>query len=181
MPLWPRQRFGPVFEEAVTNASLWYERIGTAPIVTSAAWTTANRIVYTPVIVPEAVWQLTPYIYSGPIVSGLYILGVYADDGGVPGKLLNRSAATLQIYTSRWETATQWELRGSVPKGLAWLALIFDNTTATLFRLAALTANGHGSVAGIYYEDAVSFALPDVATPVVADIVLNVPLQVATL
>ena len=180
MPLWSRQRVEPILIQATTNAKLWFERTGIAPIITSAAWTTTNRIVYTPVIVPEAIGQLTPYIYSGPTLSGLYRLGVYADDSGKPGAILSKSGAALQLYTSRWETANSWDVRQTVPRGLAWLAVVFDNTTATLFRLAALTANGHGPIAGIYYEDAATFDLPDVATPVVADIVLNVPLQAVT-
>lgn len=180
MPLWPVQQLPPVFEEAVSNAVLWFERTGVAPIVTSATWTVANRVVYTPVFLPRS-GRLAPSIYSGPTVSGLYRVGVYADDGGQPGECLLRSAITLQDDASHWETYSAAERAEVVSRGLAWLALIVDNITATHFRLAALTANRLGEVAGIYYEDMASLELPDQATPVEANIALNVPLMVATI
>lgn len=180
MPLWPVQQLPPVFEEAVSNADLWFERTGVAPIVTSAAWTFANRVVYTPMRLSRS-GVLSPYIYSGPTVSGFYRVGVYADDDGRPGECLFKSAITLQDDASHWETYSTAERTRVVPRGLAWLALIADNVVATHFRLAALTADRLGEIAGIYYEDMASLELPDQATPVEANIALNVPLMVATI
>lgn len=180
MPLWPTQNLSPLtYAHTATNVAHWFERTGLAPISTSGAWTAANRIVYTPIVLPQ---NGVPYprIYSGATVSGMYRLGVYADAGGRPGARVLYSYASLQAYTSRWESPGGTWPSAELQRGLVWAAAIFDSTSATVMRLAALTANGIGAVASVYYEDMTTLDLPAVATPIAASIVLNVPLMALT-
>lgn len=187
MPLWPVQKPLPSMHTN-PNTAHWHEVTGLAPLMTSGAWTAANRIVYTPVVMRD-VWAGGIAIYNGASVSGLGVLGIYAmGPDGKPGAAMLRLAPYAQEGPSVFQSPfgarrvrnEPFELSPSgwtLPAGTYWLAAAFDNTTAEVIRLAALTANRLGEIANIYYEESASLELPDTATPLAASLTLNVPVM----
>lgn len=176
MPLWPKQqREDGYWDETVTNVELWYEKTQTPPLLTSGVWSLANRVVYTPVIVPRVPrfgFPWYPRIWHGSTLSGVYILGIYDDADGVPGARRSQTAVGVQSIVSVW--GCPYISDGAyLGGGLYWLASAFDNTTAQVTRIATLAANGVGQFASIFYEDRATLELPETATPLLATIALG--------
>lgn len=183
MPLWPRQT-NEICGRSLANTRLWYEKTGIAPILSSGTWTLANRIVYTPIMIPRIhSWQVA--ICQGSVNSGLFRLGVYADNDGQPGERVFMTNRAAPAVTNDFEFPPGDTIPGigkNFGGGLYWLAAVFDNTTSAVLRLVALAASGvgpSGAQAGVFYQDMAAFdPLPEEATPLVAiNIALNVPVM----
>lgn len=105
-------------------------------VTTSATWPAANRALYFPFTLETQEDFAEWWILNGTAVSGTFDVAVYSSSGNIiaashPGSL------TTQTGTSTIQTVTQAFTLGP---GHYYKGLLFDNTTATVHRLNAVTA-----------------------------------------
>lgn len=181
MATWPRRQIYRGMLNTLCGGEAWIRAMGTAPINSSQAWAVANQAVYVPIYAPEP-WQPGSIVLlNGASVSGLFDVAVYVPDSeGKPGTRIWHSGLVLQNLPNIRQSATVAAGGGNpvVPAGLAYLALAFDNTTATIIAIASLTTDGKNILAGIFTE-ASACPLPATATPVITPTACKVPLLVA--
>ena len=178
MPSWPYPGSPPRRESLginFANTENWFRQTGVSPILTAAAWSTANLAVYTPIILPKPtkIYALEYFIASA---SGNYDIGIYLPDSeGKPGDRLwasgSKAMAGADVLIGQSPASPVWA------HGLVYLALAVDNTTGQVRRLAALTTNGLGVYAGSIFTEASAFSLPASATPNASPVAVNVPIM----
>jgi len=183
MPLWPSQIVPNDFVDTfyLPNTEWWYQQTGKAPIETSAAWTTANKAVYTPVIVRGMSKPSGIAVYNGATAAGMLQVGLYAvDSEGKPGARLMASPPTPQVAADvgRFTDVNFDDVGKWAGPGVYYLACVFDGATGTVTRLAALTSDQSGPIMGGIFTQATAFPLPAVATPDGAGVAFNVPILV---
>lgn len=151
----------------------WIRATGVAPLVDSAAWPTANLAVYAPIILPELVTGAWLAVYNGAVVSGNFDIGIYAADSeGKPGTKIVSTGSTAQAGTSQWQMVSINKYLG---RGLYFLGVVFDNTTAQVKRVAALTTDGKGPWLASVFTQAAAFPLPASATPSASGVAVPLP------
>ena len=127
-------------------------------VLASAVWPTANKAFYFPFGLPFRFNVRRMFVANGGTVSGNFDIGIYTLDG----KRIYASGSTAQAGT----TALQYVSLSTeliLPPDAYYLALAFDNTTATTQRNAAAGINGVRAM-GVLQETS-AFALPASMTP----------------
>lgn len=95
----------------------------------SATWPSANQAVYIPFGVTRTVTAYRAFVYNGTAVSGNFDIGIYDSAGA---RVVN-SGSTAQSGTSANQEVDIADTQ--LTPGLYYMALVFDNTTATTFRV----------------------------------------------
>lgn len=175
MPSWPDIRQHVPFM-SVLNTENWFEETATPPLMSSGTWTTANLAVYCPIYLPKTLRLVTIACFNGAAVSGNIDLGLYVPDSeGKPGAKLVTMGLTAQAGTNVFQASGPWT--AYYAKGLMYVAMLMNNTTGAVIRLAALTTNGLGvAMGGIFTEAVGANPLPAVATPSATPVAVNVPI-----
>ena len=133
----------------------------TAP--SSAAFESANRAVYFPLIVPATCVVRRVWWVNGTVVNASYNVdvGIYSSVGYAPGVKLVSSGSTAQGTASEVQFADVTDT--VLSPGAYWLAITCSSTTATFFRSALTTATLD---AGYKFQQDTALPLPSSATPV---------------
>jgi hypothetical protein len=128
------------------------------PTPGAAAWPTANRASYVPLYLPCLATFPKVWVANGGTVSGNFDIGVYSME--TLGKLFSigstaqAGASAVQAVTAGW----------TLPRGRYYLALVFNNNTATIQRVAPTLL--FVKALGLAVE-ASAFPLPGTAVPAV--------------
>ncbi len=136
--------------EIVTSAGGAFARGG-------AAWPSANRAIFVPVVVSAPITIVKMFIENATTVSGNVDVGIYTTEGVrlvSSGTTAHATANGLQIFD-----ITDTLLN----PGLYYLAMAMDNTTATPIRFFNNAAASVTRAAGVL-EMASAFVLPNPAT-----------------
>jgi hypothetical protein len=106
----------------------------------SATWPAANRAIYVPLRVATPTVFSQAWLKNGSAVSGNVDIGIYSADG----TRLVSTGSTAQSGTNAYQTIDMTDTL--VGRGLYYIALSIDNTTATTFRrnLDAASMRGVG-------------------------------------
>lgn len=133
---------------------------GGAP--TSAAWESAARVVYFPILVLALATVRRVWWANGATVSGgaTVEVGIYRDTDGKPGaKIISGSATQGSANVVQFVDVTDTALA----PGRYWLALMMSSATnTTIFRKALLSSYD----AALRFQEAAANPLPATATPV---------------
>lgn len=135
-----------------------------AGAASSAAWFGTRQIIYVPVDIPIQVPIIQVGWLNGATVgTNNAQCGVYSSVNNLPASKLIACASTLSAGANvmQWVTVTTT----IIGPGRYFLALTFDGTTATIYRIAN-TVGFHKGV-GQCEETPGVFGLPTTATPVV--------------
>lgn len=147
---------------------------GGAVLNTSGAWTTSNVAVFTPVRIYRTVTIKRMHLYNGAVASGNFDIGIYdSDSEGKPRTRLTSSGSTAHSGTSAMQTVNVSDV--TLSPGLYYVAVNFDNTTAEVRRINAITV-ADGLLFGMYQQSVGVVTLPATATPVVISATRNAPL-----
>ena len=106
---------------------------GTGVTRASATWPTANLAIFYPFFVTKTDIIRKLYIFNGATASGNVDIGVYRDDGSTADRVTSNGGSA-QTGTSILQELTCQQL--DIPPGLYYLAVAFDNITATTTRYA---------------------------------------------
>lgn len=121
----------------------------------SAAWPTANKAIFVPVLVARQTKLVKAFVYNGATASGNLDVGLYLPNG----TRVVSMGSTAQSGTNALQELDITDT--TVGPGLYYMALAMDGTTGTAFR--ATIGTGRGASLGIY-EMTSAFALPSTAT-----------------
>jgi hypothetical protein len=125
--------------------------------IASATWPAANDALFWPFLisVPTIVRKL--WVYNGATVSGNFDIGIYTEDGKqviAQGSVAQAGASVLQVFDP-----TDFLLQPAQ----YYMALAFNNTTATVFQTGTLTNASVCRMLGAT-KQATAFPLPTTAT-----------------
>lgn len=143
----------------VVSTWLYGPRYGTTAQgggIASATWTSANRAIYVPIFLPEAVLAVKVFWFNGTSVSGNVDCGIYNESF----TRLVSSGSTAQSGTSALQEANITDTL--IPAGRVYLALALDNTSGHIMRASQSTV--WQKLIGTALE-ASAFPLPATATP----------------
>ena len=128
----------------------------------SAAFESADRAVYFPIILPAACVVRRLWWANGATVSATYNIdcGIYADSGYGPGTRLVSTGSTAQGTASEVQFVDVADT--ALAPGLYWIAITCSSTSATLFRNQTSAAYE----ASLRLIEAAALPLPATATPV---------------
>lgn len=140
-----------ISSEAMFDVSVTQQLIAAA----SATWPATDLAIYYPFRLGAPLTITLLWCWNGTAVSGNVDIGVYAADG----TRIVSAGTTAQAGTSALQSFNVTDT--VIGPGDYYMALAFDNTTATVFRMnpAARILQGSGML-----QQATAFALPATAT-----------------
>ena len=141
-----------------------YQSIGTELRMTAQSpseqnYVTANRVVFVPFRVPEAVTVTKMFWGNGSAVAGNLDAGIYDE----VGTRLVSTGSTLQAGTARLQVVDVTDT--TLARGVYYLAMLSDTSGATQKVLAALPAAGIPQSLGLLQQASVTLPLATNASP----------------
>lgn len=132
--------------------------IGSLGNSASATWPTADKALFIPFRVAQPLDVVQFFLFNGATVSGNFDVGIY----DIAGTKIVSKGSTAQSGANALQIADTTNVR--IGPGLFYLAIVFNNTTATIRRFApaALTTDMCKMIGMAQMDSA--FPLPDTAT-----------------
>jgi hypothetical protein len=148
----------------ISTMSLWavyslggFSRFGTAPV--SGAWTTANKALFWPFILPVEFFLGTLWWLNGGTSNGNVDMGIYDDRFHRVISTGSTAQGTINVVQS---VAVGPVL---LLPGNYYFALALSSATATIFGLSGSLSNVSNTDYQGIFEQATAFPLPDPAVP----------------
>lgn len=130
-------------------------RSAAAPV--SATWPTTNLALAIPFVLHTTVTVVKMFLYNGATVSGNFDIGIYNESWARQVA----SGSTAQAGTSAVQEVNTADTQ--LVAGRYYLALNFDNTTATVFR--SITAAPYNAMIGMAQQAVGAVTLPNPFVP----------------
>lgn len=149
------QPLPPPVINSISGSGTYFNRvIGLS--FSSATWPSSNRAYFLPFTLDMPIVATKLFVANGATASGNFDIGIYDDSG----TRIVSTGSTAQSGTSDLQVVDITDTL--IGPGQFFLALAFDNTTATVFR-ANLASGSDPQAIGEYTQNS-AFALPASAT-----------------
>lgn len=138
-------------------------QIITAVAPTSQAWPVANKAIFVPITVTEAITVVKLWVMNGATASGNLNMSLY--DSSFAQIANSEIGSTAQTGTNVIQELDITNV--TLAAGLYYLALVLNNTTGTVFGRASPFSTTEGLQSMGMFEQTSVFDLPATATPAV--------------
>lgn len=148
----------------IVNTFSWHgvgSQLLTAVAPTSQTWPTANKAIFVPITVTEDITVVKLWCLNGATASGNLNMALY--DSAFAQIANSEIGSTAQTGTNVIQELNITDV--SLAAGLYYIALVFNNATATVFGRVSPFATTEGLQSLGMFEQTSSFDLPATATP----------------